>query len=200
MVQIGRLTAIKESTRRIVIAAAVSIALVAVYRWTVAPQLTYLKAIESYRPVVEKASRQATSLAAAVQTRRRLLEQAQQELAQMTPQFFTPHQAEGLSSQIEAMASNAGCMVTGLFLEQSATRRKQVLDGPIRITQLAAEVVIAGRYDAIIAFLQQVQKNGTKIYINSMTIEPTTTTADLLQCRLSIVTYIRQQEEVIYDE
>lgn len=198
--QIGQLTAINESTRRIVIAATVCIALVAVYRWTIAPQLTYLKAVESYRPVLEKASRQATSLAAALQTRRRLLEQAQQELAQMTPQFFSPRQVQRLSSQIEAMANDAGCIVTGLFLEPSATRHEQVLDGPIRVSQLGAEVVIAARYDAIIAFLQQVQKSTMKIYIKSMTIEPTTTNADLLQCRLSIAMYIIQQEEVLFNE
>ncbi|MDH7598403.1 MAG: type 4a pilus biogenesis protein PilO [Sedimentisphaerales bacterium] len=191
---VKELVNLNESSRRAMLAAMVCLMAVAIYRWTISPQLTYLRAVQDYGPVVERMHKQAVSLQAGLQTRRRILEELQQQLQDLQPRFYGLDEAGRIVHQFMAMAGAAGCTVTGIQVRQHQTRPGANPQGPA--SRLDLEVTVTGSYDGIIGFLKAIQQQHRLIYVTAMNLGPSDQTGQVLQCSLSTAVYLIQQEEI----
>jgi len=195
--RLTELANLSRSSRQTVLAALVVIVAVAMYRWTISPQLTYLKAMQQYRPVIENAHRQTFTLQASLQTRRRLFEQLQQQLEALSPRFYSLNESGDLERQIMTMATAAGCSVTSMAIRHGPGPGQQKdLDQPVR--RLDLDLVVVATYDSIVSLVKALQAHERGVYITSLSIGPSGADGSALQCRLAIAVYIRQQEGILH--
>jgi hypothetical protein len=200
-VQIKDLTKVRIQSKWAVFAAPIVIGTVATYNWIVAPQVTYLRAVQKYEPVIARMAQEKTDLQGQVRGRKRELVNLKDQLNLLRPTLYTPDQAQQLWGDLETMAVQQGCTVINVQLGSSrplpAGEQEQ---GSLRVEWVSAAVTVTGDYGGIVAFIGDLQAQTRKIWVSALMIEPTERDARRLQCRIAIsINVIYEKEAVPHD-
>jgi Tfp pilus assembly protein PilO len=197
-VRLGDLTKIRIQSKSAVLAAPAIIALVAMYNWVVAPQVTYLRAVQKYEPVLTRMAKEKTTLQDLVAKRRKELKDLEARLSQLRPALHTPDQAGQLWSDLETMAVQQGCAVMNVSLGTGRPLPASEQDPEsLRVEVINTTVTITGEYDGIMAFIGQLQSQPRKILVTAVGIEQAERDARRLQCRVEVSIYVIYEKEAV---
>ena len=185
-----------RSSRQAVFAALVLIVAVAMYNWIVAPHVTYLRAVQTYDPVVDRVAQEKASIKDLLIGRRKMLEDLEAQFARMRQVVYTGEQARQLFGDIEAMAAEYKCTVT--TVDSASDRSTRIVGGDpesLRLEPVDTSVTITGAYDGIRAFLDRLQAQPRKIWVRSLTMEPVGADVQRLRCRIHLGIYVILEKE-----
>jgi Tfp pilus assembly protein PilO len=196
--RLGDVTKIRIQSKWAVLAAPGIIAVVAMYNWIVAPQVTYLRAVQKYEPVISRMAKEKTDLQDLVASRRKELKDLENRLDQLRPALYTPDQARQLWSDLETMAVQQGCAVMNVSLGTGRPLPASEQDPEsLRIEVINTTVTITGEYDGIMAFVGQLQAQPRKIWVAALGIEAAERDPRRLQCRAEVSIYVIYQKEAV---
>jgi Tfp pilus assembly protein PilO len=197
-VRLGDLTKIRIQSKWAVLAAPAVIAVVALYNWIVAPQVTYLRAVQKYEPVIMRMAKEKTDLQDLVASRRKELKDLENRLNQLRPALYTPDQARQLWSDLETLAVQQGCAVLNVSLGTGRPLPAGEQDPEsLRVEVVNTTVTITGDYDGIMAFVGQLQSQPRKIWVIALGIEAAERDPRHLQCRVEISIYVIYEKEAV---
>jgi len=187
-----------RSSRQAVFAALVLIGAVAMYNWIVAPHVTYLLAVQTYEPVVDRVAHEKASLKNLLIGRRKMLEDLESQFSRMRQIVYTDEQARQLFGDLGAMAAEHKCTVT--TVDSASDRPARIVGGDpksLMVEPVDTSLTITGAYDGIMAFIGRLLAQPRKIWVRSLTMEPVGTDVKRLRCRIYMGIYVIQEKEAV---
>jgi hypothetical protein len=168
----------------------VAIAAVAMYGWMVAPHVRYLYAVQRYEPAVQNAGKQRSLLRQALGTKRRKLEASQTELATLRSLVFTPEEARDFFDGMESLCRQTGCTVISANFDSPSggSRPSASRDRDVTATR-RIHLIAAGRYDQIVAMLNQLQARPQRVHIDACRVELDLTSGEL-KCDMTMTLWV----------
>jgi len=171
-VLIDSLAKLNSNSRNAISAVLIVIVAIAVYGWTVAPHVTHLSAVQRYESVVDDVVKKNKILSSAVKTKKKKLEQLQEQFAQLQGSLFMVDKAKEFFSDLQAISVQAGCTVYSLNL---VTSEQNSQDGPAEgrettsgIVTKSAVLSVIGAYGDIIKLMEKLQAREQKVWIDSV--------------------------------
>jgi len=190
-VQIKSLPKLGLSSRQGLLAASVVIAVLAMYNWIVAPQVTYLRAVQRYEPVVAQVAQERASVKDQMVQHKRVLEELEAQFGQVRSLLFPPDQVQPLTGDLEAVAAQHRCALRSVDVRSDRPLRIVGDEqGSLSVDEVRITVTVTGDYDGLMAFIGRVQAYERRICIRSLVMEPTGPDPRRLQCRIEIGIYV----------
>ena len=175
--------------------AVVIITSMAVYNWAISPQTAYLDAAQHYERVARKTEQKTEIL-------KRGLKRIQSELADVQylftnagKPFFDKRSASEFFSNIESMASNAGCKVDSLsYMAPKEIEFKAVGSDELTTLSRKMQISLTGQYKSITEFIGKLSDNEKKVFLSDLNLE---TAPDFmtLTCSMYVTIYMIEDKE-----
>jgi len=200
-VQIRSLTKLNLTSTQGLASAFVLIAVLAMYQWTVAPQVTYLRAVQRYEPVLAQAAREQAAAHERLASDMRALQELEARLDRLRSLLFCPGQVQSLTGDLEALAVRNGCTLTRVDMGSDRPRRAAAAaPGPLDVDEVRVTLVVTGEYDGLLSFIADVQAYARRVEVRSLGLEPVGPQTPLLECRMDVgIHVIQENEEVRHD-
>jgi Tfp pilus assembly protein PilO len=200
-VLVDNLAKLNSASRNGISAALVVVALVAMYTWTIAPQLAWLRAEQQYETAVSDIARKCTVTNAALRKKKTKVEELHQEFAQLQDTVFTSEAAKEFFSDLQVIAQQAGCTVDSLNLVKSQQRpQKEESEKPRGIVTSSAALSVLGTYPDIIKLIEKLQARPQKVWIDALKMKAIGGGLQQLKCDMTITICTFQDREATTHE
>lgn len=198
---IDRVTTLNGSGKRVMSAALVVVAAIAIYGWVLSPHVAYLHAVQRYEPAVETVADKKDTVCKALGVKRRELRRVQSELGTLRNRFFTASEATAFFSNLELLSEETGCVITSLdfVFETGLPRATASSDLPTLVAH-RANLTALGRYGDLIEFLRGLQGHRQEVQVASCRIEAFDGRSGLLKCDVAVAIWVVTNMEDSTDE
>jgi Tfp pilus assembly protein PilO len=186
-----RITSIKCSHRRVLLAALAAIVVFALYRWILAPHTSQLLAAQRYNSSLDAAMHKAEFMSTIIEKKKTKVEELTRESDRLRNQLFTQNEARRFFASLPSVADQASCTVVSVSAVPNVQQDTQ--DGTPSITPKRAVVTITGGYNGITKFIGVLQNYERKVWIGSMRIDAGG--AGKLKCQVILTVYCTERVE-----
>jgi Tfp pilus assembly protein PilO len=184
---VDRVITLNRSAKAVLSVSLIVVAGIAMYNWIVSPHVGYLYAVQDYEPVVKEAAKEKNLLHRALGVKRRKLDAMQVELSILRAKLFTPDEARDFFGNVEALGRKAGCAVSSVDFDfKGGESRNQTSPDPAVTLAYRANLTVLGRYDRIIAFLNDLQTRPQRVCIDPCRIELVDIQSAGLKCDVTV--------------
>jgi len=169
---IDNLAKLSRTSKNVVSATLILIAVIALYNWTVAPQAKYMRAAQRYQSIVGSVEEQNKVIINKVTAKRVNLNKLREQFNQFRSAMFTPEQAKQFFSDLQTIAEESGCTV--LSLNMVTSKQKGPNEQPndsYGIAPNSATLSVSGVYENIMSLMQKLQVRTQKVWIDSLRIK-----------------------------
>ncbi len=164
-----RISSIKCSHRRILLAALAAIVVFASYRWILAPHTSQLLAAQRYNSLLDAAMHKADLMSTVLEKKKAKVEELSRESDRQRNQLFTQNEAHRFFASLPSVADQAGCNVVSVSAVPDVQQNTQ--GDTNAIVAKKAMVTITGGYNGITRFIGVLQNYERKVWIGSMKID-----------------------------
>jgi Tfp pilus assembly protein PilO len=169
----------------------VGIAAVAMYGWIVSPHVRYLSAVQRYESVVTKAAEEKRTLCVDLGAKRRQLKETEARLDTLRAGVFNPEEAEDFLGNLETLGRKAGCFVTSVSFDAERGGARAPRSSKPAVTRARrASLTVSGRYDQIIALLNDLQTRPQGVSIDSCQIQLIDARSARLECKVALTIWV----------
>lgn len=182
------LAKLSHPSRNVVSASLITIAALAMYNWSVSPRAKYLLAAQRYEFAMEKVVKKNKTIVNKVATRRKKLQELQEQSAQLQSTLFTPEQASEFFSDLQAISEETGCVVYSVNLitdKQNPNKDVQLQDAAGIVTK-SAVLSVVGAYRNITKLIERLQSRTQKVWIDSVKVRTLDNNSDIPRCDITI--------------
>lgn len=198
---VDNLAKLNSASRKGISAALVVVTLVAMYNWTIAPQLTWLRAEQQYKAAVNDIARKCTITNAALGKKETKVEELRQEFAQLQDTVFTSEAAKEFFSDLQVIAQQAECTVDSLNLVKHRQRaQKEEPEKLGGIITSSAALSVLGTYPDIIKLIERLQARPQKVWIDALKMKAIGGGSQQLKCDMTITICTFQDREATTHE
>lgn len=178
------------STRKLLSAALIVIGAVAMYGWTVAPHVGYLRAVQRLKPAVAEMAAEKHRICGTLDAKRLKLRTVQQELARVREQVFTREQARVFLRDLQPLVEQTGCgLVVADFTGGDDAGQAREPRKPAAARASHVSLTVQGQYDQLVALVERLRSNRQKVWVDSCHIERFPARPGQLRCRLALTMY-----------
>jgi hypothetical protein len=184
---VDNLAKLNTASRNGISAALVVVTLVAMYNWTIAPQLTWLRAEQQYEAAVSDVARKCAVTSEALGKKQTKIEELRQEFTQLQNTVFTSEAAKEFFSDLQVISQEVGCTVYSLNLvkNQQDPQRKKT-EKPQGIVTSSAALSVIGVYPNIIKLIEKLQGRPQKVWIDALKMKTVGGELQQLKCDMTI--------------
>ena len=203
---ISHLTRLDKNSRNALYAALLIIVAVGMYGWIVSPHVKYLQAVQKYHPAVEKIIDKQQDIKKMLVSRRTLLMRLKAEFDEVGSTIFSAEQVQQLFGELGTVAEQYGCSLAQIDL---SSEDPEIIVGaaadPTYVQSIKAGLTLLGDYGPLLGFVNCLQNQDRKIWINSIDIERLEDETGQekdgeLKCDISLEIFVIQKKEVASDE
>lgn len=189
---INYLVKLGNPARNATSASLIIIASVAMYKWTITPQSSYLSAAKGYESAMNKVIEQNTMITTRVAARKRKLQELQESSSQLQSALFTGSQAKEFFSDLQVIAEQAGCVVQSTnFVTEKARSEKNHLG----IETKSADISVMGVYQDIEKLVGRLQARDQKVWIDFIRMHTVDQNSDTIICDLTVtICHIKERQ------
>jgi len=182
------------------------IAGVAMYGWIVSPHVKYLQAVQKYRPAIEKIIDKQSDIKRKLIGRRTLLEKLKKQFNDVGTITHTAEQMQQLFGELGAVAEQYGCSLAKVDL---STADPEIIIGTESdqsyVESIKAGLMVLGDFAPLVAYVDCLQSQERKIWINSLDIKVMKDAMlqeqdTVLRCDIDLEIFVMQKKEVAADE
>jgi len=174
-----------RSTRYVVSASLVIIALLAMYSWLVAPHAAYLSVTQGYETAMTNLVNKNKIIDSRVKVKQKKLKELQEKSAKLQSTLFTPDKAREFFSDLQAISEQTGCVVQSLNMIQNNPKEKKSENISGIITK-SAVLSVVGLYQDIPRLIQRLQARTQKVWIDSIKVMTVEYNSDRPRCDMTI--------------
>lgn len=194
--QLNGFTKLSSPSRRSVYIAFMLICAFAMYSWIMAPHVAYLRAVYRYQPTRETLVDERTALYRSLTARQGVLDELTSEFNEIRKQLFDDEEARTLFNELQTMATVHQCSATNIDIMGGVpVVVDEIGTKGFVIEAIEANMSIVGSYNAIIAFVRNIQSLDKKVWIDWFHIKTREAREDQLQCSMTITVYIIQERQ-----
>ena len=198
---VDNLAKLNSASRNGISAALVVVTLVAMYNWTIAPQLTWLRAEQQYEAAVSDIAHKCAVTNVALGKKKTKVEELSQEFAQLQNTVFTSGATKEFFSDLQVISQEVGCTVYSLNLvkSQQDPQRKKT-EKPRGIVTSSAALSVIGVYPDIIKLIEKLQARPQKVWIDALKMKTVGGELQQLKCDMTITICTFQDKEATTHE
>ena len=175
--------------------AMVIITSMAVYNWAISPQTAYLNAAQHYERVAKNTEQKTEILKKGLKLRQIELAELQYSFTNAEKPFFDENSALEFFSNIESMASKAGCKVDSLsYMPPKEIKFKEVESDELTAMSRQMKISLTGQYDSITVFIKNLSDNEKKVFLSGVNID-TAPDFSTLTCSIYVTIYMIEDKE-----
>ena len=191
---INKIKNIKDQPKNALYAAFILIVFIATYNWIIVPRLTYLSAVQKYRPVIGNIANENQTKSNTVRTKKQQLDELQARVKELHEALYTTEQAKQFMGNLQNTVAASGCTMNSLsFSEQSAGRTIGLSNDTIEITARSATLRIKGAYDGIEKLVEELQQQTKKVKIETLDIDVNNPLSGILECTMTVTIYVLKE-------
>jgi len=185
-----------RSSKNAVFTALVIIEAIALYNQIVTPHVNYLRAAHRYESVVDELAKRSLIINNNVTAKKKELEELQEKFEHIRIKLFDPVKAKEFFSDIQAMAEQTNCVIYSLnFSPTDSVADTDNLGVSSHITADRATLSAVGGYRDIVALINKLQGRSRQVWIDSISIEPISNSANQLKCDVMVTIYVIHDKE-----
>jgi Tfp pilus assembly protein PilO len=188
---IERITSIKCSHRRVLLAALAAIVVFALYRWILEPHTNQLLAAQRYNSLLDAAIHKAEFMSPLIEKKKTKIEELTRESDRLQDQLFTQNEARQFFASLTSVAAQSGCTVVSVSAAPDV--QQNTLNDAPAIVAKKATVNIIGGYNGITKFIGVLQNYERKVWIGFMRIDAGG--AGKLKCQALLTIYCTERAE-----
>lgn len=203
---VDHLTRLDKTSRNALYVTMLVIAGVAMYGWIVSPHVKYLQAVQKYRPAIEKIIDKQSDIKRKLIGRRTLLEKLKKQFNDVGTITHTAEQMQQLFGELGAVAEQYGCSLAKVDL---STADPEIIIGTESdqsyVESIKAGLMVLGDFAPLVAYVDCLQSQERKIWINSLDIKVMKDAMlqeqdTVLRCDIDLEIFVMQKKEVAADE
>jgi hypothetical protein len=200
-VLVDHLTRLDKTSRNALYVTLLVIAGVGMYSWIVSPHVKYLQAVQKYRPAIEKIIDKQSDIKRKLVGRRSLLEKLKKRFNDVGSTLHTTEQMQQLFGELGAVAEQYGCSLAKVDL---STDDPEVIIGavsdPSYVESIKAGLTVLGDFAPLVAYVDCLQNQEHKIWINSLDIKVLKDAMlqeqdSVLKCDIALEIFVMQKKE-----
>ena len=191
---INYLVKLGNPARNATSATLIIIAFVAMYKWTITPQSSYLSAAKGYEFAMNKVIEQNTMITTRVAARKRKLQELQESSSQLQSALFTDSQAKEFFSDLQVIAEQAGCVVQSTNF---VTEKARSEDNHLGIETKSADISVMGVYQNIENLVGRLQTRDQKVWIDSIRMRTVDQNSDTIICDLTVTICHTKERQIL---
>lgn len=188
---INYLVKLGNPARNATSASLIIIVSVAMYKWTITPQSSYLSAAKGYESAMNKVFEQNTMFTTQLEARKKKLQELQESSFQLQSVLFTGSQAKEFFSDLQVIAEQAGCIVQSTNF---VTEKARSENNHLGIETKSADISVMGVYQNIENLVGRLQTRDQKVWIDSIRMRAVDQNSDTIICDLTVtICYIKER-------
>jgi len=191
---INYLVKLGNRVRNATSASLIIIALVAMYKWTITPQSSYLSAAKGYESAMNKVIEQNTMITTRVAARKKKLQELLESSSQLQSALFTYSQAKEFFSDLQVIAEQAGCVVQSTNF---VTEKARSEDNHLGIETKSADISVMGVYQNIENLVGRLQARDQKVWIDSIRMRTVDQNSDTIICDLTVTICHTKERQIL---
>ncbi len=192
-----RIIQLNGRSRVVMASALILILLYAVYSWSLAPHMLYVRAVNHCGSVVEGVQRETTSLEEGLLSEQCYLEDLEHRFDELRTTLFAYEEAKDFFSELEGWARDCQCSMTTVHVDSdppievlSEVDSDQLIEefpdveseGMIEAIEL--EVTLMGPMPGLSEFMRKLQNHPRYVHIESLHLVSADPQANAMQCRV----------------
>ena len=198
---VDHLTRLDKTSRNALYVTLLVIAGVAMYGWIVSPHVKYLQAVQKYRPAIEKIIDKQSDIKRKLVGRRSLLEKLKLQFNDAGSTIHTAEQMQQLFGELGGVAEQYGCSLAKVDLSSDDP---EIIIGaesdPSYVESIKADLTVLGDFAPLVAYVECLQTQERKIWINTLDIEVLKDEmlqeqGSVLKCDLALEIFVMQKKE-----
>jgi len=167
------------------------VAMIAAYRWMIAPHTNYLRAAQKYRITADNLVKKKLVVLNKINSKKRQLEQLKEQYGQISTALFDANEAKEFFERIQDKARNANCIISSLkILPVRAKFETQQPQSDYFITENSAILGISGDFKNIVLLVNSLQDNSKKVFIDSIDIKSSKANSEKLECDITVRIFV----------
>ena len=175
------------------------IAFMAIYNWAISPQTAYISAAQHYEQVAKNTEQKTAVLETTVKHKQAELAELQISFSKAKEAFFDSQSALEFLSNIESLATKAGCTVDSSNITALGPIKFEGAESSeLIVVPKQAEIRLTGQYDCITEFIKQLSTNEKKVSLSNLDIK-TTPDYMALTCIMCVTIYTIEDKEIRND-
>jgi hypothetical protein len=172
-------------------AALLTIGVLALYNWMLAPHVGYLHAVQRLGPVVGRVTQERERIRSSLDGKVSQWRTLQQDKAKLDEGVFTEEQAKAFVRGLLPIVEETGCAV--LRAEFNPDAKTQRLDEPnlpvvIEVSRMNLDVL--GQLDQVSALLRQLRDSRPRAWIDSCQCDFSGGATGQVECNLALALYV----------
>ena len=180
---INHLAKLSNPVRNATAASLIFIAAVAMYKWTVMPQSSYLSSAKAYESVMNRVTKHNKVIVSQVEAKRKELQELRESSSQLHNTLFTDAQAKEFFSDLQIISEQAGCIVQSTNF---ITEKARPENGDVGIEVKSADISVMGAYQDIEKLIGRLQTRAQKVWIDSIRMRTLDRSSDKVMCDLTV--------------
>jgi hypothetical protein len=194
LILINYLVKLGNPVRNATSASLIIIASIAMYKWTITPQSSYLSAAKGYELAMNKVVEQKTMISTRIAARKKKLQKLQESSSLIETALFTGSQAKEFFSDLQVIAEQAGCVVQSTnFVAEKARSEKNRLG----IETKSADISVMGVYQNIENLIGRLQARDQKVWIDSIRMRTVDQNSDTIICDLTVTICHLKERQIL---
>lgn len=183
---INYLAKLNSTARNATSASLIIIAAIAMYRWTIIPQSSYLSSARGYESTMNNVIEHNKIINIQVEAKRKELQVLRENSTQLQSVLFDPEEAKEFFSDLQVISEQSGCAVqsTNFITEKANTESEQ-----LGIETRSAVISVVGIYKDIETFIGRLQARAQKVWIDSIRMQTPDQNSDNVICDLTVTIY-----------
>jgi Tfp pilus assembly protein PilO len=171
------------------------------YSWIVSPQISYLKAAESYEWMTGNAGQKGTTIEKGIGSKQQEIAALAEEIDQIQDSFFTEEKAREFFSDLEPISLQSNCNIDTLaFLPAETIGSETDNEHTTSIILKRAEISLIGQYENIIKFLKKLSSYSQRVSIGNLQIQSDHFGQQELSCYMTVTIYLIEDKEKVKNE
>lgn len=167
------------------------ILLYAVYSWSLAPHVLYVKAVNHCGSAVEGIQRKTASLEEGLLSEQHHLEALQHRFDELRTTLFAYEEAKDFFSELEGWARDCHCSMTTVHVDSN--QPISVLpdaEGEGMIEAIDSEVTLVGSIPGLSSFMRKLQNHPRHVHIETLQLVSADRQGKAMRCRVGLRVYV----------
>jgi len=188
-----RLRPYSYAARHAFSAALILIGVLALYRWVLAPHVTYLHAMQRFGSVVDRVAEEHDRISDARAAKLRHWRSLREERARLEEGVFTAVGARAFARGLLPLVEEVGCLVVAAdFAGPGRAGRSREADAPAGIEMMHVNLAALGQPDQVSALLQWLGEHRPRVWIDSCRGDVSDGQAGRVACTLTLTLCVRE--------